>query len=257
MLEIVQIPVLQDNYVYLLHVPGTGHTAAVDPAEAGPVLAELERRQWRLTHVLNTHHHGDHVGGNMELKRHTGCLIVGMARDRARIPGLDVEVADGDTLKLGEAQAQVLDVPGHTRGHGAYWFAADKALFCGDTLFALGCGRLFEGSASEMWDSLGKLAALPVDTRVYCAHEYTQANARFALSVEPGNTALQERARSVAALRSLGQPTVPSTLGEELETNPFLRPRSAEIRQHVGLSEVTPDWHVFATLRQEKDQFRG
>lgn len=257
MLEIVQIPVLQDNYVYLLHDHGSGKTAAVDPAEARPVLVELERRGWRLSHVLNTHHHGDHVGGNLELKRRTGCVIVGMGRDRERIPGIDVAVADGDTVELGAARAQVLDVPGHTRGHGAYWFAEEQALFCGDTLFALGCGRLFEGSAREMWNSLSKLRAMPGNTRVYCAHEYTQANARFALNVEPGNPLLQARARAVATLRAEGKSTVPSTMAEEQDTNPFLRPFSPELRKRAGLSSQAEDWQVFAALRLAKDQFRG
>lgn len=257
MLEIVQIPVLQDNYIYLLHDPRTSQTAAVDPAVAGPVLAELERRRWRLSHILNTHHHSDHVGGNLQLKQHTGCVIVGMARDRARIPGIEIAVAEGDTVEVGDARGQVLDVPGHTRGHGAYWFAEDQALFCGDTLFALGCGRLFEGSAEEMWASLSKLSALPGDTRIFCAHEYTQANARFALSVEPGNMALHQRAQAVDTLRSQNHPTVPSTLAEERDTNPFLRPKSAEIRRRFEQAEDTPDWQVFAAVRRGKDHFRG
>jgi hydroxyacylglutathione hydrolase len=256
MLEIVQIPVLQDNYVYLLHEPGSRATAAVDPALAEPVLTVLRQRGWELSHILNTHHHGDHVGGNLELKHQTGCTVVGMASDRGRIPGIDMAVREGDTVELGGARAQVLEVPGHTRGHGAYWFVEEAALFCGDTLFALGCGRLFEGDPQEMWRSLLKIRSLPAHTRVYCAHEYTQANARFALTVEPGNSLLVERSQRISISRANGLPTVPSALAEECDTNPFLRPQSGEIRRALGLEDAE-DWQVFAAIRRLKDQFRG
>ncbi|MGH6719996.1 MAG: hydroxyacylglutathione hydrolase, partial [Alphaproteobacteria bacterium] len=205
--EIVQVPVLTDNYVYLVREAGAGVVGVVDPAVVDPVLAALEARGWCLTHILNTHHHGDHVGGNLALKAATGCTVVGPRADRARIPGIDVEVGDGDVYRFGEARAEVLDVPGHTRGHIAYWFAESEALFCGDTLFAMGCGRLFEGTPAQMWSSLSRLRALPAATRVYCAHEYTQANVRFALTVEPGNAALGARARAVDAARAAGRPT--------------------------------------------------
>ncbi|MGI2325847.1 MULTISPECIES: hydroxyacylglutathione hydrolase [Methylococcus] len=256
MLEILQIPVLEDNYVYLLHEPGSGATAAVDPAVAGPVLEALDARGWRLGHVLNTHHHGDHVGGNLELKAATGCAIVGAAGDRHRIPGIDVALKDGEEFRLGSASARMLDVPGHTSGHVAFWFEDDAALFCGDTLFALGCGRLFEGSAEQMWRSLERLRALPAETKVFCAHEYTQANARFAVTIEPGNVALRERVERVEALRREGAATVPSILSEELATNPFLRPESPEIRARLGLPDV-PEVEVFAEIRRRKDVFRG
>ncbi|CAI8772051.1 hydroxyacylglutathione hydrolase [Methylococcus capsulatus] len=256
MLEILQIPVLEDNYVYLLHEPGSGATAAVDPAVAGPVLEALDARGWRLGHVLNTHHHGDHVGGNLELKAATGCTIVGAAGDRHRIPGIDVALKDGEEFRLGSASARMLDVPGHTSGHVAFWFEDDAALFCGDTLFALGCGRLFEGSAEQMWRSLERLRALPAETKVFCAHEYTQANARFAVTIEPGNVALRERVERVEALRREGAATVPSILSEELATNPFLRPESPEIRARLGLPGV-PEVEVFAEIRRRKDVFRG
>ena len=180
MLEILQIPVLEDNYVYLLHEPDSGATAAVDPALAGPVLAALDARGWRLSHVLNTHHHGDHVGGNLALKAATGCAIVGAAGDRHRIPGIDLLLGDGEEFGFGAVSARILEVPGHTCGHIAFWFEDAAALFCGDTLFALGCGRLFEGSVEQMWRSLERLRALPPQAKVFCAHEYTQANARFA-----------------------------------------------------------------------------
>lgn len=255
-LEIVQIPVLQDNYVYLAHDPETGATAVVDPAVSGPVMDELQRRGWTLTHILNTHHHGDHVGGNLELKAATGCVIVGPRADRDRIPGIDVEVGDGDCYRLGNSEAEVFDVPGHTRGHIAYWFANSDALFCGDTLFAMGCGRLFEGTPGQMWTSLSKLARLPDETRIYCAHEYTEANGRFALSVEPDNAALQRRMEDVRALRAAGRPTVPSRLGEEKATNPFLRPHSPELQRNLDMSGADPV-AVFAETRALKDAFRG
>ncbi|QXP84962.1 hydroxyacylglutathione hydrolase [Methylococcus sp. Mc7] len=256
MLEILQIPALEDNYVYLLHEPDSGATAAVDPAIAGPVLEALDTRGWRLSHVLNTHHHGDHVGGNLELKAVTGCTVVGAAGDRHRIPGIDVVLKDGEEFRIGSASARMLEVPGHTSGHVAFWFEADGALFCGDTLFALGCGRLFEGSAEQMWRSLERLRALPPEAKVFCAHEYTQANARFAVTVEPGNPALRERLGRVEALRREGRATVPSSLGEELATNPFLRPESPEIREGLGLPDA-PDVEVFAEIRRRKDVFRG
>lgn len=256
MLQIEQLPVLTDNYVYLIRDPETGQTGVVDPAVAEPVLAALARLDWHLTHILNTHHHPDHVGGNETLIRATGCTVVGPRADRARIPGLVVEVGDGDTFALGNTRAQVFDVPGHTRGHIAFWFEQAEALFCGDTLFALGCGRLFEGTPAQMWASLSKLKALPATTRVYCAHEYTQSNGRFALSVEPANPLLVARMRRVDELRAAGKPTVPSTLAEECATNPFLRPDSADIQHALGLAGAGPV-AVFGATRARKDNFRG
>lgn len=252
MLDIVRIPVLKDNYVWLLR---SGHAVAVvDPAVDGPVEDELARRGWRLTHILNTHHHDDHVGANLALKGRHGCTIVGPRADRDRIPGLDFEIGEGEIYVLGEAAARVFDVPGHTRGHIAYWFEADRALFCGDTLFALGCGRLFEGTPAQMWASLLKLRALPDDTRVHCAHEYTQSNARFALSVDPDNAALRARARDVDTARAAGQATVPSLLGEEKATNPFLRGDNPDFARAIGLAGRPAD-EVFAATRAAKDRF--
>ena len=253
-LEVHQIPVLSDNYVYLAHDPATGATAAVDPAVGDPVTEALAAKGWTLSHILNTHHHGDHTGANLELKERTGCTIVGPRADAARIPGIDVEVGDGDTYMLGQAKAEVFDVPGHTSGHIAFWFAESDALFCGDTLFALGCGRVFEGTMEQMWASLEKLRALPDSARVFCAHEYTQANARFAVTVEPGNQALFDRAAEIDRLRADGVPTVPSTLGEEKATNPFLRPESANLRETVGLAGAGLA-EVFAETRRRKDSF--
>lgn len=255
MLQIEQIPVLSDNYVYLVHEPVAGLTAVVDPAVTEPVVAALAHHGWRLTHILNTHHHHDHVGGNEALKAASGCVVVGPRADRERIPGIDIALGDGDIFEFGGSRARVFDVPGHTRGHIAYHFAAEHALFCGDTLFALGCGRMFEGTAPEMWASLAKLRALPGDTRVYCAHEYTQSNGRFALSVEPGNAALVARMREVDARRAANQPTVPSTLAEELATNPFLRPDSAEIQAAVACIGA-PLHEVFGATRARKDVYR-
>ncbi len=256
MLDIVQIPVLNDNYVYLVRDAASESTAVVDPAVAAPVSEALSARGWTLTHILNTHHHGDHVGGNLELKAATGCTIVGPAADRDRIPGIDIAVADGDAYQFGTQAARVLDVPGHTRGHIAYYFADAGALFCGDTLFAMGCGRLFEGTPAQMLNSLNKFADFPDATRVYCAHEYTEANGRFALTVEPDNAALIERMDAVRRSRAAGQPTVPSTLGQERETNPFLRSAAAGLRATLGL-EHAEDVEVFARTRELKDSFRG
>lgn len=254
MLETVQIPVLSDNYIYLLHDSESGETAAVDPAEAGPVLAELERRDWSLHWILNTHHHWDHVGANLELKRATGCRVVGFRGDARRIPGIDRMVGDGEILELGSASARVLAVPGHTRGHVAYWFEEDDLLLCGDTLFGLGCGRLFEGTAEQMWESLCKLRDLPDAVRVCCAHEYTLKNACFALGIEPDYPPLVERARGVERLRSQGLPTVPSTLEEEKRTNPFLRADDPELKTRLGMADA-PALAVFAELRRRRDRF--
>lgn len=253
-LEVHQIPCLNDNYGYLLHDSESGATATIDTPEAGPINAGLAEKGWKLTHILNTHHHGDHTGANKALKEEWGCTVVGADNDAERIPGIDVRVRDGETYQFGSAQAQVLEVPGHTTGHIAYYFASDGIVFVGDTLFALGCGRIFEGTPSMMWNSLQKLMALPGDTVVYCAHEYTQANARFALSVEPQNTALVERAAEIDDLRAKGIPTVPTTIARELETNPFLRPTSAALQSTVGLTGADVV-EVFAETRRRKDNF--
>lgn len=253
-LEIRQIPVLNDNYVYLAHCTETEQTAVVDPAVVDPVLSALQETGWTLTHILNTHHHGDHTGGNLELKQATGCTIVGPRADKDRIPGIDIEVGEGDDYALGNAVARVFDVPGHTRGHIAYWFKESDALFCGDTLFVMGCGRLFEGTPAQMVSSLSKFDALPDSTRVYCAHEYTQTNGRFALTVEPQNEALQQLMKDVDLARKNGIPTVPSTLEQERATNPFLRSHSKDLQETLGMLGADPV-DVFAEVRQRKDNF--
>lgn len=252
-LVIRQIPALKDNYIYLLHEPTTGATAAVDPSVAAPVLSALAETGWKLTHILNTHHHNDHTGGNLELKQATSCTIVGPRADRDRIAGIDVAVGEGDTYALGAAIARIFDVPGHTRGHIAYWFAQSRALFSGDTMFLMGCGRLFEGTPEQMWRSLAKFKSLPPETMVYCGHEYTQANARFALTVEPENAALIARAARIDDLRAKGRSTVPGSLAEEFATNPFLRADLPALQSAAG----TPGDAVatFAAIRRRKDNF--
>ena len=253
-LQVHQFAALDDNYAYLIHDPDTGMTAAIDTPEVEPINAALKERGWHLTHILNTHHHYDHAGGNEALKAQWGCEIVGAANDAQRIPGIDVKVADGDVLKFGTTSARVLEVPGHTTGHIAYYFADDGIAFVGDTLFALGCGRLFEGTPAQMWDSLQKLMALPDETTVYCAHEYTKANAAFALTVEPDNQALVDRARQIDELRAADKPTVPTTIGLEKATNPFLRPTSPGLQAAVGLAGADAV-DVFAETRHRKDNF--
>lgn len=253
-IEVVQIPCLNDNYGYLIHESGSGLTATIDTPEVGPINAALTQRGWRLTHIFNTHHHFDHAGGNEALKEQWGCTVVGAANDAARIPGIDQRVVDGDQFAFGDVEVTVFEVPGHTSGHIAFYLASENMVFVGDTLFALGCGRLFEGSPEQMWNSLQKLMALPDETVVYCAHEYTQANAAFALSVEPDNLDLQKRSAQIDALRAKGEPTVPTSIGLERATNPFVRPASAGLRQHVGL-ESASDVEVFAETRRRKDSF--
>lgn len=241
-LEIVRIPVLSDNYVWLVHEAGSGETMVVDPAVAEPVLAEADARGWRITQIWNTHWHPDHTGGNAAIKAATGCTITGPAAEHERIPTLDVTVSGGDEVRLGTAVAQVIDVPAHTAGHIAYHFAGDDAVFVGDTLFAMGCGRLFEGTPAQMFDNMAKLGALPDETAVYCAHEYTQSNGRYALVAEPGNAEIAVRMAAVDAARARGEATVPTTIGLERATNPFMRASS--------VAEL-------AERRAEKDGFRG
>ncbi len=242
MLEIARIAVLSDNYVWLAHEPQSRETAVLDPAIAEPVLAEAERRGWRITQIWNTHWHPDHTGGNAEIKAATGCLVTGPAAEAARIPTLDRQVSEGDRVSIGSVEAEVFEVPAHTAGHIAYYLPSEEVIFVGDTLFAMGCGRLFEGSAEQMYANLTRLAGLPPETLVYCAHEYTISNGRFALTVEPDNDELARRMAQVEAARAAGEATVPTTIALERATNPFMRAASVE---------------EFARRRAGKDNFRG
>lgn len=254
MLDIRQLPCLSDNYGYLVRDRETGAVAAIDTPDPDVINAALKAEGWRLTHILNTHHHWDHAGGNLALKEQWGCEIIGPKGEAERIPGIDRPVSDGDIVALGASLAAVLDTPGHTAGHIVYYFSEDGAAFVGDTIFAMGCGRLFEGAPGEMWASLQKIAALPDETRLYCAHEYTQANARFALTVDPHNDALKARARKVDALRAAGAPTVPMTLAEERATNPFLRAEAPGLKAALGMGDADAV-AVFAETRARKDAF--
>ena len=255
-LQIVQIPVLSDNYVYLVHEPRDRLTGVVDPSLAEPVLETLDRQGWKLDYIINTHHHWDHTGGNVALKAETGAFIVGPQAEAKRIPLIDRALKEGERFCFGQAEAQILDIPGHTSGHIAYWFEPDDVLFCGDTLFSLGCGRLFEGTPAQMWNSLSKIRRLPDSTRVYCGHEYTEANGRFALTVEPENADLISMMARIRATRARGQPTVPSRLGDEKAANPFLRADKRELQAAIGMAGSDPV-AVFARVRSQKDNFRG
>lgn len=247
-----QFPCLSDNYGFLARDEASGKTACIDTPDAAAILRELEVLGWRLDLILNTHWHPDHAGGNAELKAVTGAIVVGPA-EVERLTPLDRKVAAGDVVDLGETRFEVIDTGGHTLQHITYYDAADRIAFVGDTLFALGCGRLFEGTAQQMWASLSRLAALPEDTTVYCAHEYTASNARFALSVDD-DPALKARAQAVFAARERGEPTVPTTIAEEKATNPFLRAPLLAPRLNL---RGRPDFEAFAAVRAAKDAFKG
>jgi hydroxyacylglutathione hydrolase len=239
-LSATPVPILTDNYAWLLRDSGTGATAIVDPADAAPVIEAIEKAGGRLDAILLTHHHADHTAGTDEVRSRFNCPVIGAVADRHRLPRLDEAVKEGDTVRLGDSTGRVIETPGHTRGQINFFFPDGDVLLSGDTLFSLGCGRLIEGTAEEMFDSLGKLAALPADTLVCCGHEYTESNARFALAVDPDNKALHAFVARVEQLRAAGQPSVPSVLGDELQANPFLR---------------APDAASFAAVRAKKDKF--
>lgn len=253
-LQILTIPCLSDNYAYLAHDPATGQTAAVDVPEAGPIIDALKTKGWTLSHVLLTHHHYDHVDGLADLLAFAPARVLGAAADAHRLPPLDETLSEGDSITIGTETGHVFDVSGHTVGHIAFHFPESSAVFTADSLMALGCGRVFEGTMPQMWASLQKLAALPPETTVYSGHEYTQSNAKFALSVDPGNAQLISRSSAVDAARSKGEPTVPSTLAEELATNPFLRATDPDIQAHLGMVGADPA-DVFAEIRTRKDCF--
>jgi hydroxyacylglutathione hydrolase len=240
MLEVVPVPAFTDNYIWLVHDEASGETAVVDPGDAAPALAEAQRRGWTVTQVWNTHHHWDHSGGNVAMKEATGCSVSGPAAEN--IPGRDIALSEGSELRIGEHQGRVIEIPGHTLGHVALIFDEDRIAFVGDTLFAMGCGRLFEGTAEQMHNSLQRLGQLPPDTKLYCGHEYTLANARFAAHAEPANAAITARLEETQVLRDAGKITLPTSVAQERETNPFVR---------------STNWQEFARLRTEKDSFRS
>ena len=251
-LAIELVPCLSDNYAYLVYDADSGLCAVVDPSEAPPVEAALERTGWKLTHILNTHHHFDHTGGNIPLKEKFRAEIVGPGKDRGRFAGLDTGVDESTGWTFGARPVRVMEIPAHTSSHIA--FIVDDAAFTGDTMFAMGCGRLFEGTPATMWSSLSKLMTLPDATRIFCGHEYTQSNGRFALTMEPGNAALVSRMKDVDAARAKGAPTIPSTIGLEKKTNPFMRPNSPELRKTLGMENAN-DVDVLGETRRRKDSF--
>ncbi len=253
-LEIATIPCLTDNYAYLLRDVETGQVALVDAPDDAPIRAALDDLGWNLDQILITHHHSDHIDGVESLRETFKCLVSGAKADRHRLPKMDVELAEGDTVKVGNTQGRVFEVYGHTIGHIAFYFPTAKALFSADSLMTMGCGRIVEGTAPQMWESLCKLAVLPGDTIVHTGHEYTAANTRFALTIDPDNAALLARAEAVTAMRAAGLPTVPSLLSDELDTNPFLRAVAPEVKAHIGMPKAT-DAEAFAEIRKRKDKF--
>jgi len=254
MLEIEIVPCLADNYAYLIRDGRSGLCGVVDPSEPDPVERALAAHGWRLTHILNTHHHFDHTGGNLPLKEKSHAEIVGPAKDRDRIPGIDAGVDESTPWQFGDRKVRVLEIPAHTRAHIAFVFDDDDAVFTGDTLFSMGCGRLFEGTPDMMWTSLSKLMRLKDSMRIFCGHEYTASNGRFALTLEPGNPDLIARMKEVESLRAAKAPTIPSTLSVEKKTNPFLRPDSPEMRRTLNMVSAT-NVEVFAEIRRRKDAF--
>ena len=251
--QIHLFPCLQDNFGVLLHDSGSGATAAIDAPEAAAVEAALKATGWRLSDILVTHHHADHTGGIAELKQKYSCRVVAPLGEAARIPMVDATVRENDKVKVGSLEARVFETPGHTAGHISYFFPADKVAFVGDTLFSIGCGRVIEGTPEMMWQSLLKLRGLPDDTRIYCGHEYTKANIRFAKTIEPGNVALNAREAEVDKLLAAHKPTIPSTIGDEKAANPFLRADVPEVAKAIGLAD-SPAWKVFAEIRERKNR---
>ena len=252
--EIEQFMCRSDNFGVLVHDSASGETALIDAPEERPILEAIERTGWRPTVILTTHHHIDHVEANLALKERFGLKIIGPKAELSKIPGIDETVSEGDKLTIAGQEVRVIETPGHTAGHVSYYMPKAKIAFTADTLFALGCGRLFEGTPAMMLTSMKKLAALPAETVVYCGHEYTLSNARFAVTVDPDNSALKERARKFEALRAEDKPTLPTTIGEELETNPFMRWNDPSIRKHLGMEQASDD-AVFAEIRKRKDNF--
>lgn len=251
--EIEQFLIGADNFGVLIHDPATGATATIDAGEAAPIIAALARRNWRLTDIFVTHHHGDHIAGLSALKAATGARVVAARADLQRIPDIDVAVGEGDRIALGQIQFEIIETPGHTLGHIAYYSHDAHVVFTGDTLFSLGCGRLFEGTPEKMWASLQKLRALPDETMLYCGHEYTLANARFAMRLDPHNPVLKARVKDVEELRAAGLLTLPIALGTEKQTNLFLRADDPALQNMLGMAGK-PAVEIFAALRAAKDQ---
>ena len=254
MIKIIQIPALADNYIYIVIDKDTKKTACIDPSESQPVLLFLEENDINLDYILNTHHHSDHVGGNLKLKKKTGCWVVGPEIDKRRIPGIDICLKHNEEFKLGKTVLNVFEIPGHTLGHICFYSKINNALFCGDTLFSLGCGRLFEGSPEQMWNSLKLLRRLPDETIVYCAHEYTLSNSSFAIEIDPDNKFLQKKVAEVRDKRKHRMPTIPTSLGEEKKTNPFLRADDKSFTNKLGFKDKI-DCEIFGKIRLMKDNF--
>ena len=254
-LAIEQFTCRSDNFGVLIHDPATGLTAAIDAPEEAPIRARLADKGWRLDAIFTTHHHADHVEGNLGLKRDFGCTITGPAAEANSIPGIDSRVKDGDSLRFGTIEVRVISTPGHTLGHVCYWLPKENLAFTADTLFAMGCGRVFEGTPEMMHASLEKLRALPEQTVVYCGHEYTETNARFALTVDPDNRDLAARYDAVKRLRAAGAATLPTTIALEMKTNPYFRLDDPTIRRLLAM-ERAPPAAVFAEIRKRKDSFR-
>lgn len=252
MLEVHQFPCLSDNYGFLLHDPASGKTACIDTPDADAYLREAAAKGWQITHIWNTHWHPDHAGGNEAIKAATGCTVIAPAAEAEKIAGIDQTVSHGDIVSLGEYETQVIDVGGHTLGHIAYHLPAGGIAFVGDSVFALGCGRMFEGTPPQFWESLSRIKALPPETLLYCAHEYTASNAKFALHADPDNKALQDYAGAVEVARAADKPTVPTTLARELAANPFLRADDADMQARWGGGDAVA---TFAALRGAKDNF--
>ncbi|MGI9425297.1 MAG: hydroxyacylglutathione hydrolase [Hyphomicrobiaceae bacterium] len=252
-LEIHQFPCLEDNYGVLIRDADAGVVASIDAPSADSVREALKDTGWTLTHILTTHHHWDHTDGNLALKSETNCKIVGPRAEASKVPGIDEQVGEGDTFKFGNFELKVFDTPGHTAGHIIYWVPEANVAFVGDTLFAMGCGRVIEGTMDQMWTSVEKVAKLPPETMLYCGHEYTIANGKFALTVEPDNAALQARMKQTEELRAQGKPTLPTKLADELATNPFIRADSAEIRKVIGMPDAS-NAEVFAEVRERKNR---
>ena len=254
MLEIKQIPVLNDNYIYLIIDSETKISACIDPALSEPVINLLQKENLSLNYILNTHHHFDHVGANLDLKKKYDCKIIGNKKDSSRIPGIDIKLDEGDFFEIGSSRCKVIEVSGHTNGHVAYYFKEENVIFCGDTLFSLGCGRLFEGTPQQMVQSLLKIRSLPDNTKIYCAHEYTLNNANFALSLDPENRKLKEKIIDIQIKRSKNIPTIPTYLGEEKRLNPFLMFDDKKYLKRIGLENLNSE-ESFKVIRVKKDEF--